>query len=151
MMIIRKATQSDTEFIVENNMCLALETEGREIDKKLVQKGVKNVFFHKENGFYIVAEGNKDIIGQIFVTIEWSDWRNQSIWWLHRIYVKNDYRHQGVFSALLHNVFQLAECETVYALRLYMMTDNETAENIYKHFGFERTPFLILQNKKKCE
>jgi len=147
VMIIRKATVKDVDAISKNNICLAKETEARIIEEHIVQKGVKNVFLHEGNGFYLIAEENKRIIGQIFITIEWSDWRNQSIWWLHRIFVQKKYRKQKVFTSLFQKVKQLAEKNDVYALRLYMMDNNESALKIYSKLGFEHTHFLILQKK----
>lgn len=123
-MIVRKATCSDVKKIAENNMLLAEETEGRKINTNIAQKGSEQVLSNKQNGFYLIAEHNKEIIGQIFITDEWSDWRNQSIWWMHRIYVKKTWRKKGVLKSLLEKAKEMANEENVYALRLYVIQKN---------------------------
>jgi GNAT superfamily N-acetyltransferase len=146
-MIIRKAIQSDIEEIAENDVLLAKETEKRIISKSVVRNGIHAVFSDGRKGFYIVAEEQHSIVGQIFVTIEWSEWRNQSIWWLHRIYVKRQWRKKGIFTTLLQKLKQMARNEEVYTLRLYMMNENVLALNTYKKIGFVKSNFIILENK----
>ena len=73
--MIRKATRSDIEEIVKNNVQLAEETEGRTISKHIAEQGTSAVLSKERNGWYLVAEHNHVIIGQLFVTDEWSDWR----------------------------------------------------------------------------
>jgi GNAT superfamily N-acetyltransferase len=146
-MIIRKATIQDAKIIAENNISLAFETENRKMDKSTVQNGVKAVFSDRQNGFYLVAENENNIIGQLFITQEWSDWRNAAIWWMHRIYVKKPWRKKGVLTSLLLKMKQMAIEEEVYALRLYAFNKNEKAIAIYKKLGFTNTSFIILGKK----
>jgi GNAT superfamily N-acetyltransferase len=146
-MIIRKATIQDAKIIAENNISLAFETENRKMDKSTVQNGVKAVFSDRQNGFYLVAENENNIIGQLFITQEWSDWRNAVIWWMHRIYVKKPWRKKGVLTSLLLKMKQMAIEEEVYALRLYAFNKNEKAIAIYKKLGFTNTSFIILGKK----
>lgn len=147
-MIIRKARLADTEAIAKNNIKLAEETEGRTISKHMVEQGTLSVLSREHSGWYLVAEHNKKIIGQLFITEEWSDWRNQSIWWMHRVYVKKSWRKKGVFTALLQELEQMAIDEPVFALRLYMVDTNKKAESIYNKMGFADTSFRILE--KRC-
>ncbi|MBS3778579.1 MAG: GNAT family N-acetyltransferase [Candidatus Thermoplasmatota archaeon] len=146
-MIVRKAIGSDAKKIAENNMFLAEETEGRKIESNVAIEGSEQVLSEKQNGFYLVAEHKKEIIGQIFITDEWSDWRNQSIWWMHRIYVKKTWRKKGVLKSLLRKAKEKANEENVYALRLYMIQKNQKAVSIYKRLGFTDTAFTILEHK----
>ena len=147
-MIIRKATLSDVNEIAKNNILLAKEIEQRNLEFSTVQNGSEAVLSDERNGFYIIAENNHHVIGQVFITIEWSDWRNQTIWWIHRVYVHKQWRKKGVFTALLQQIKQLAKDNNVYVLRLYVLQSNKNAMNIYKKSGFADAPFIILQNKK---
>jgi len=146
-MIIRKALLTDAETIAKNNVTLALELENLILEKEEAQKGSIAVLTGKRNGFYLVLEHNNEIIGQLFITEEWSDWRNKAIWWMHRVYVKKEYRKQGLFTKLLDELTKLAEEQNVFALRLYVLNENENALSIYDHLNFHQTPFLILQHK----
>lgn len=147
-MIIRKALCSDAKKIAENIMFLAEETEGRKIESNVAIDGSDQVLSEKQNGFYLVAEHKKEIIGQIFITEEWSDWRNQSIWWMHRIYVKKPWRKKGVLKSLLKKAKEMTSNENVYALRLYVAQKNQKAITIYKKLGFTDTSFRILEYEK---
>ncbi len=141
IIIIRKATIKDTDAIAQNNILLAEETEQLVISLNKSIKGRKKAIEHPDKGFYLVADHDESIIGQLFIT---SDWRNQAIWWIHRVYVRKPWRKQGVFKALLLQLQKIADYQNVFAIRLYMVKQNETALDIYKKLGFEDTPFLIL-------
>jgi GNAT superfamily N-acetyltransferase len=147
-MIIRKATLSDANEIAKNNVLLAKEIEQRTIDLSTAKNGSEAVLSDERNGFYLIAEDNHHVIGQVFITFEWSDWRNQCIWWMHRVYVHKQWRKKGIFTALLQEIKQIATENNVYVLRLYVVKSNKNAIKIYKKSGFEDAPFIILQDKK---
>ena len=56
----------------------------------------------------MLAETGGEIVGQLMVTFEWSDWRNGMMWRLESIYVRQDSRGRGVFIALFRHVETLA-------------------------------------------
>jgi GNAT superfamily N-acetyltransferase len=147
-MIIREASREDSKEIANNNVQLAEETEGRIISKNLAELGSSSVLSGERGGWYLVAEHNNKIIGQVFITEEWSDWRNKAIWWMHRVYVKESWRKKGVFTALLQELKQMAIDEQVFALRLYQVDTNKKAARIYNNMGFADTSFRILE--KRC-
>lgn len=93
-MLIRFARIDDAEKIAKNNVALAIESEGAKIDYEITFEGVKEVIKDENKGFYIVAEENGEIIGQLMVTYEWSDWKAEMIWWLQSIYVKPEWRRK---------------------------------------------------------
>ena len=82
-MLIRKAKHEDIEKIAEFNIQMAKETEGKILNKNIVQEGVRAALNNKIKGFYLIAEDNKAtkmLVGQLMVTFEWSDWRNKNFW-----------------------------------------------------------------------
>jgi len=148
MMIYRLAQPSDAEAIAANNLSLAKELENLHLSKEEAEKGSKAVLMDKQKGFYLVAEQDNNIIGQLFITTEWSDWRNKAIWWIHRVFIKKPWRKKGIFTHLFNTAKQIAEKQQVYAIRLYLWKTNKTALTIYHHLGFKETDFLILQKKE---
>lgn len=106
-MLIRFARIDDAEKIAKNNVALAIESEGAKIDYEITFEGVKEVIKDENKGFYIVAEENGEIIGQLMVTYEWSDWKAEMIWWLQSIYVKPEWRRKGVMKAMLKKVLEI--------------------------------------------
>jgi GNAT superfamily N-acetyltransferase len=94
---IRDATPDDGETIASYNSMMAEETEGRPLAPDVIGPGVANLLNDVNNGRYWVAEADGEIIGQIMVTYEWSDWRNGRIWWIQSVFVHPDQRRTGVF------------------------------------------------------
>ncbi|MDG6218865.1 MAG: GNAT family N-acetyltransferase [Candidatus Thermoplasmatota archaeon] len=131
-MQVRFATNKDAKSIIEHNMLLATESENESLHLATVEQGVKTLLSHSEKGFYLVAEENKKVIGQLMITFEWSDWRNTSIWWIQSVYVHKDYRKKGVFSSLFNEVKRLAKEQDIPLLRLYVHKDNASAHHVYE-------------------
>jgi len=119
-MLIRFARIDDAEKIAKNNVALAIESEGAKIDYEITFEGVKEVIKDENKGFYIVAEENGEIIGQLMVTYEWSDWKAEMIWWLQSIYVKPEWRRKGVMKAMLKKVLEIGRKKEVRRFRLYV-------------------------------
>ena len=127
-LLIRDALPDDAKTIADFNSRMALETEGRPLDPVLIDPGVAAILADPDKGRYWVAELDGNIVGQIMVTYEWSDWRNGQLWWIQSVYVDRDYRRKGVFSALYRHVKSLArEDPEVCGMRLYVEKDNKRA------------------------
>ncbi len=148
-MLIRKAKLEDLEGIVEFNIQMAKETEGKIIEENVVREGVKAVLNNNLKGFYLVAEennGNKILGGQLMVTFEWSDWRNKNIWWIRNAYVDKNYRNKKVFSQLYRSVTKMAASEkNVVGLKLYVEKHNDSAKQVYESLGMKKTPYEIYE------
>jgi len=146
---IRKAKLEDLEGIVDFNIQMAKEMEGKIIDEHVVREGVKAVLNNNLKGFYLVAEentGHKILGGQLMVTFEWSDWRNKNIWLIHNVYVDKKYRNKKVFSQLYRNVAKMAAFEkNVVGLRLYVEEHNDSAKQVYESLGMKKTPYEIYE------
>ena len=148
-MQVRLAVIQDAETIAKNNMTLAegfsqIEDVSLYISFRAVKKGVVSAIEDKNKGFYIVAEDRGNVVGQVFVTSEWSDWRNQEIWWLHRIFIQTDMRRKGVLRLLLRDIEKKAQENNIYALRLYLHQKNKDAIKAYQKLGLIESPFKIF-------
>ena len=135
---IRKAVMRDAETIAEYNILMAKETEKKDLDKQTVIRGVKAVIKDPHKGFYLVAEagGGKGIIGQLLVTNEWSDWRNKYFFWIQSVYVREDFRQQGVFASLYRHLEDIGHYKkNVAGLRLYVEKNNKNAQTTYESMG----------------
>ena len=98
------ASQLHIDNIIDFNIAMALETEGKDLDPETVREGVLAVCNRDDLGFYVIAECSGRSIGQLLITYEWSDWRNALFWWIQRVYVRPEYRRQGVYKALQNYV-----------------------------------------------
>ncbi len=132
---------------------MAEETEGRPLDPNIIGPGVLALLNDADKGRYWVAEANGEVVGQIMVTYEWSDWRNGSLWWIQSVYVHPDHRRSGVFSALYHRVEAIAQKNDACGLRLYVEHNNERAQETYKALGMINPNYLVMETifgESKC-
>lgn len=145
---IRLAESRDLKSIVTFNAALAWETEGRQLDQPLLEAGVQAVLADATKGFYVVMEHlpSGQIIGQLLITFEWSDWRNAVFWWLQSVYVHKEWRRRGVFKNLYEYVLQKAEGQgNVAGLRLYVEQDNAAAQKVYDRAGLAAAPYRMFE------
>lgn len=143
---IRPARPADAKQIADFNRCLAEETESKLLDPRTVLSGVKALVDAPENGRYYVADSDDELIGQLLLTYEWSDWRNARFWWIQSVYVAPSHRRQGVFSALYGHVAQLARQDpAVCGLRLYVEEHNAAALETYRALGMSPAGYRVLE------
>jgi ribosomal protein S18 acetylase RimI-like enzyme len=143
---IRKAKRVDAETIARFNVALAKETEHFDLDFDRTLRGVNGMFDDPSHGFYLLAEVNKEIAGQLMITHEWSDWRNGVFWWIQSVYVKPEYRAQKIFTSLYDHVVSLAKKEgNVCGIRLYVEKQNEKARAVYNKLGMKSTDYDMLE------
>ena len=148
---IREASRSDLECLVDFNAAMALETEGRHLDKSRLRAGTQSVLESPSRGVYVVGEVHgrnpkSRIVGQLLVTYEWSDWRNANFWWLQSVYVHPEWRNQSVFRRLYEFVLEQARSRSdVCGVRLYVEQDNSKAQAVYTTLGLGPTPYRIFE------
>lgn len=143
---VRNATQSDAVSIAQFNISMALETEEKMLDKKTISEGVKSLLENPEYGFYIVAENGEEIVASLMITKEWSDWRNGLFWWIQSVYVKPDYRRQGIYRKMYESVLGLAKNHPeVCGCRLYVEKGNLTAQKTYEALGMTETHYKMYE------
>ena len=144
---IRDAAMTDAAIIASNNSLMAEETEDRTLDPDIIGPGVEALLADAGKGRYWVAESAGQIIGQLMVTYEWSDWRNGTLWWIQSVYIAPDFRRQGVFSALYHHVESLAAAEPdVCGLRLYVEDNNHRAQRTYEALGMVKPSYVVMES-----
>jgi ribosomal protein S18 acetylase RimI-like enzyme len=146
MIKVRRARPGDLETIVDFNARLAEESEGVELDRDRLRSGVANALSDERRAFYLIAERAGDPIGQLMVTYEWSDWRNGVFWWLQSVFVRPEFRRQGVLKTLYGRVLELAGQSNVCGIRLYVERENVPAIAAYESFGITRTVFEMLEH-----
>jgi GNAT superfamily N-acetyltransferase len=144
-MKIRYANLDDAEILTKNNVLLARESEKLTIDYKTVFAGVKALLSDQTKGFYLVAEEDNNIIGQMMITFEWSDWHNKNVWWLQSVYVDESWRQKGVFTKLFEAVKKPARKNNVDVLRLYVYKSNIDAKKTYIASGMQEQSYSIYQ------
>ena len=144
--LIRPSTPADAPVIAGFNARLAQETEHLQLDPTRLRAGVDAVLADANKGTYWVAEAGGEVVGQLMITFEWSDWRNGSFWWIQSVYVRADWRLRGVFKALYKRVQQQAKSRNdVCGLRLYVERNNQRARQLYQRLGLRPTSYELYE------
>ncbi|HUK81501.1 MAG TPA: GNAT family N-acetyltransferase [Verrucomicrobiae bacterium] len=145
-LVIRQATVRDVDAIARNNIALARESEDKQLDPATVQCGARALLDDSSKGFYLVAERAGAVVGQLMITVEWSDWRNATFWWIQSVYVVPKARRQGVFRALYDHAVALAQSgKSVCGIRLYVESNNAAARRAYETLGMHRAAYDIYE------
>ena len=143
---IRRATVADTEIIAQHCAAMAAETENLALDRDRLRRGVEAVLQDPSKGFYTVAEADGAVVGQMMVTLEWSDWRNGTFWWLQSVYVQPEYRRRGVYRQLYERVLEAARArKDICGLRLYVSQENAAAQQVYARLGMRKAHYDMFE------
>ncbi|PKB79251.1 MAG: GNAT family N-acetyltransferase [SAR202 cluster bacterium Io17-Chloro-G9] len=143
---VRQATLQDVDVLVEFNSAMALESEGKTLDQQRLRNGVTLLFDRDDRGYYLVAESEGRVVGQLLITYEWSDWRNAYFWWIQSVYVAPDWRRRGVYRSLHEYVLDQARLAgDVCGVRLYVDRDNHVAQQVYSNLGMDRSHYDLFE------
>lgn len=145
---LRHAQPGDAAIIADFNARLALETEGRLLEPAVLAAGVQQAIADPAKALYWLAEVDGRVVGQLMLTLEWSDWRNGWFWWIQSVYVHPDWRGRGVFTRLYRFVEEQAAARPdVCGLRLYMENDNARARRTYERLGLKGTHYQVFETE----
>jgi ribosomal protein S18 acetylase RimI-like enzyme len=145
-LLVRRGVPADAAVVAEYNRRLAVETEGKQLDRAVLAAGVAAGLGDETKALYFLAEEDGAVAGQLMLTREWSDWRNGWIWWIQSVYIRQESRRRGVFRALYEHVLQTAKNDPeVIGLRLYVEHENHAAQETYARLGMEKTSYWVFE------
>ncbi|MCD4658100.1 MAG: GNAT family N-acetyltransferase [Planctomycetes bacterium] len=143
---IRVGMKDDAETLAKFNRNMAIETENKDLNENTVNSGVLTMLENPNFGFYLVAEVNKQVVGSLMITTEWSDWRNSQYWWIQSVYVMPMYRKQGIYKSLYEHVKLIASKRMdVHGFRLYVEKNNRIAQETYRKLGMSETEYFMFE------
>jgi ribosomal protein S18 acetylase RimI-like enzyme len=144
---IRSALLEDAASIAGFNAAMALETEHKTLDAARLRAGVEHVIAQPatSGARYFLADVAGQVVGQLMITFEWSDWRNADFWWIQSVYVHPDFRSAGIFKALYRHVEALAREAGACGLRLYVERDNTRAQEVYRRMGMADSGYAVFE------
>ena len=143
---IRAARSDDAAFLAAGNIAMALESEHKQLDPATVRLGVRAVLDDPAKGRYFVAELDGQVVGQLMITYEWSDWRNGTFWWIQSVFVTPGARRAGVFRTLFRHLEALAKGDrSVCGIRLYVERENVRAQATYRRCGLEDGGYRVME------
>jgi ribosomal protein S18 acetylase RimI-like enzyme len=143
---IRALTTADVDVVADFNVAMALETESLALDPEVVRRGVRAMIDDPTKGTYRLAEVDGRVVGQLMVTLEWSDWRCGWWWWIQSVYIAPIARRSGVYRALYESVIADAkERRDVRGVRLYVEHENVRAQETYTALGMVRGKYVFFE------
>lgn len=149
-LLVRDATAADGPKIVEFQIAMARETEGIELDRGVLSRGVAAVFAEPGLGRYFVATLDGTIVGSLMITYEWSDWRNGLVWWIQSVYVVPEARGAGVYRRLYEAIQSLVrDGFGIRGVRLYVDTRNVAAQQVYERLGMDGGHYRVFEWMKE--
>jgi GNAT superfamily N-acetyltransferase len=143
--LVRAAAAADVDALVEGNLALAAESEGLALDAARVRAGVEAGLAGAAGAAYRVAVADGRVVGQLMRTVEWSDWRNQTVWWVQSVYVWPAWRGRGVYRALAAALEAEARAAGAAGLRLYVDTRNTGAAAVYERLGMDGGHYRVYE------
>ena len=143
--IITKGQIEDIENIAQFQVDMAMESEGTQLDKDTVTKGVSAAMADENKGLYYIARVDGKAVGSLMLTREWSDWNNGWYWWIQSVYVEPDYRRQGVYKSMYQAVCTDAKQQNVAQVRLYVDKTNTRGQKVYSSLGMQESHYLIYE------
>jgi len=151
---LRFADERDVDALVRFNQAMAHETEAKQLASDVLTAGVRNLLKNSQYGFYVVAEynsadGQREVVGSLMVTYEWSDWRDGLFWWIQSVYVKPDFRRRGVYRQLYDFVKTSAAEQNVCGFRLYVEQENTAAQCTYERLGMTETHYTMYEELRE--
>lgn len=146
MVQIRLATEEDSKEIIDFQLKMALESEGVKLNHDTLTDGVVAVFRDSQKGKYFVAEDSQKIVGSMLITYEWSDWRNQWVYWLQSVYIIPAYRGKGIFRLMYQQIKNQVEREKgVAGIRLYVDVSNKHAIGVYNSVEMDGDHYKVFE------
>jgi ribosomal protein S18 acetylase RimI-like enzyme len=140
-----KAGSGDIDVIVDNILRMAMESEGKTLDRKTVTRAMGRFLDDRSRGFYLLVRRNDKVVGQCMITSEFSDWRDGEYWWVQSVYVAADHRRQGVLRALLEEIRMMSGRQgDVFGIRLYVDKENTNAIEAYRRLGLPLSHYLMM-------
>jgi ribosomal protein S18 acetylase RimI-like enzyme len=146
-MIIEPAKfERDFNDLIDFQMDMAHESEGLKLDRDTLSKGVKAVFDDPTKGTYYVALDQAKAVASLLTMHEWSDWRNANVLWIHSVYVKPDYRRQGIYRRMYHHLKEMVDQSPDYrGIRLYVDKSNHSAIKTYQKLEMSNEHYDLFE------
>jgi ribosomal protein S18 acetylase RimI-like enzyme len=146
MITIRPAIQEDSKYIIGFQQKMAMETENIVLDPAVVTKGLERLFEDSAKGNYYVAEEDKEVIGCMMTTFEWSEWKCGNVLWIQSVYILPSHRGRGVFKKMYEYIQRLVTPESGYrGIRLYVDKNNLAAQKVYAKLGMNGDHYQMFE------
>jgi len=143
---VRRAKLTDLEKLVSFAILEAKEAEGIDLSPGNVRRGILAALQNDTLGMYwVLARENDEIIGNVSVIREWSNWSGGYYWWIQSLFIQPEFRGVGLMQKLIDTVKEEAQRGGGLELRLYVHSTNTRAIKAYRKSGFLESDYRIMR------
>jgi ribosomal protein S18 acetylase RimI-like enzyme len=143
---VRRAKLADLEKLVSFAILEAKEAEGIDLSPGNVRRGILAALQNDTLGMYwVLARENDEIIGNVSVIREWSNWSGGYYWWIQSLFIQPEFRGVGLMQKLIDTVKEEAQRGGGLELRLYVHSTNTRAIKAYRKSGFLESDYRIMR------
>ena len=118
----------------------------REPENTTLRSGIEAALNDISKGFYFIARTEGVVVGFLYVTYEWSDWRAGDMYWIRNITVSPAHQGKGIFRSLVESCKARAKENQVAAIRMVIHEEDETCKRKIAKSGFDAGVYNI-ENK----
>ncbi len=133
--------KSNEVYKIENMLTSLIQDERKKYDNNINENyKVKNFYeqyIENENMCILVAKGNETILGYVYGFVQDNgSLYNNKVAQLDALFVKEQYRGNGIAKSLMKEFINWAEEKGVAYIELSVCKDNSDAINLYENEGF---------------
>ena len=140
---IRPGTPDDREQIIALITSL-MQMEGAQPQPKTVMRRMfADVMTRSDRMTFLVAECEGQIVGTLTMVFAYSTWSACPLVNIEDFFVREEYRRQGVGTALINEVKRIARKRGCRRADLYVLEHNAAAQRLYRKQGFEETEYRL--------
>jgi len=144
--IIRRAKLVDLEKLVSFTIEEAKEAEGLDLSPENVRRSILAALENDTLGkYWVLARENDEIIGNVSIIREWSNWKGGYYWWIQSLFIQPEFRGLGLMQMLMATVKEEARKGGGLELRLCVHSSNKRALKAYRKTGFLESDYLIMR------
>ena len=139
-MIIRKANENDVDYLFELNELFNGKncTTKKQIAASIAVNTQEDVF---------VAELDNKVVGFCCIQIFKSMCYNANYAEVTELFVKQEYRRQGVASALIAYIEAYLKNQSITAVQLFTGKDNINAQSFYEKAGYKKSDEIMYRKR----
>lgn len=138
-MLYRKALMKDAKYL-DNLLTMLIQDERQyddSIDENFIVTNFYQNYIEDNTKFLFLAEDNNEIIGYIYGYFNKDDTNQNNIAYLDALFIKNEYRHQGIANRLIAEFKKWAINNSCITMEVNVCSQNINAKNLYLKNNFQ--------------
>lgn len=131
-------------YIVSENSHYAGEHAHSQKDSEHAH--IVGAYAHAGEHAHSQKEHGVSLCSCLMITPEWSDWRNNWVWWIQSVYVVPEFRKSGIFGMMYDYIKSMVmQRPDIAGIRLYVDNSNHNAREVYRKVGMTDQHYRLFE------